>query len=800
MGRVKVFFSILVVFLILVFSTKPVFAWKFAVMGDTRPGTSYDHSQNAYGISLKIPNSTRVTVFENGDLTLDGTDSQWVNYRSIISTPLDVPTNNSGWINSYGIPKIISSVGNHDTHQSGWQTRWQTYLPAQAGLTAYSDIPAHPQGLYGSVKYQNAIFVWVDYYSMPSGQEAFLRDTLVRAKSDPQVVWKFVSYHSPAVSCGGEHSDWTQGKIWHDNYFYPNGVDLVFTGDNHYYERDCPFKSGLAASGSNEQNVCDTNNMGNIINNPDGVIHIVSGGGGAELYPVGNCPYLAKNQNGQNAAFSIHQFMDIEINGNSLHTIVYDTDTGVGTNPVLTSANFQVIDDFTITKTTGPTPTQGAPMPTSSIPTPTSSIPTPTTSVPTTPPIGCFNSVPVYGQLPMGTVAACTTSLRFSWTDNPVVDHYALRIDEDPVSWSGNCTTVNPSDTCIDYLYGNSYTRVVTPGKTYRWWVEAYIPCGVPIPTPAPTNVPTTGPSPTAIPTAPPTTPPVGGRVLKYYGVDRGNPISDANYSLLSQHAVKTIVVDTDVHGSSSSWQNMMNLAAAYNFNVVVWPSDWTKPVPNCGWESPYISDSSGDFITRVKPLLDTIGGNPRFIGIVNAHEPMWSCITTVKDMETIKNQLKDYIATRFGRNDFKVWNYIDNVTDMRYLSDYTGPADIARVMDVAVTWQHCFGGAEGTCPQAQQKIINDRTAINNAGFDGRVELLYLFQTFAMGGGYRMPTETEMHDWSCNFLNTGALDGFLYYTWGACWYSSDLYCPATTHPYQNLWPIMNNVYNECVVK
>jgi hypothetical protein len=107
--------------------------------------------------------------------------------------------------------------------------------------------------------------------------------------------------------------------------------------------------------------------------------------------------------------------------------------------------------------------------------------------------------------------------------------------------------------------------------------------------------------------------------------------------------------------------------------------------------------------------------------------------------------------------------------------------------MDVAVTWQHCFGGAEGSCPGAQQKIMNDRAAINSAGLDGTVDLVYLFQTFAMSSGYRMPTYQEMYDWSRTFLGTDALDGFMWYTWGACWYSSDLYCPAATHPNQNLW-------------
>lgn len=284
-------------------SSGPVGAWKFTVIGDPRPGTGYDHSQNAYGAAFMAPNSSRVLVFENGDLTLDGTDAQWADYRSIISVPLGIPTDNSGWLNAYGLPKIISAVGNHDTHQSGWQTRWQTYLPAQAGLTAYADIPGHPQGLYGSVKYGNAIFVWADYYSLPSGQEAFLANTLARAKSDPQITWKFVTYHSPAVSCGGSHSDWGQGKTWHDKYFYPDGVDMVFAGDNHYYERDCPFKGGLVASGGSEQNVCDVNNLGSNLVNPDGVIHVVSGGGERDFMPWPAARFWLKTRMGRKQLF-----------------------------------------------------------------------------------------------------------------------------------------------------------------------------------------------------------------------------------------------------------------------------------------------------------------------------------------------------------------------------------------------------------------------------------------------------------------------------------------------------------------
>ena len=374
-----------------------------------------------------------------------------------------------------------------------------------------------------------------------------------------------------------------------------------------------------------------------------------------------------------------------------------------------------------------------------------------------------------------------------------------------------NYSSSQPAFGSID-INGSSFTvSFYHSGTTTPVWTSTFTK-GVVNPTtnPTATPAPTATPVPTATPHPTSTSSPVptGGvtRPIKYYGVDRGNPITDENYSLLSQHAVKTIIVDTGIT-SSSDWTNIINLANKYNFQVVIWPNQGGD-YPNCGWETPFSNPQNGDYIWRVKSMLDVMAASPRVIGIVTAHEPSSdnaACLDSISDMATIKTQIKDYVYQKTGRTDFKIWNYVDNIaTNLSTMSGYT-PADIARVMDVAVTWQHCFGGAEGTCPQAQQKIINDRNAINNAGLDGVVDLVYLFQTFSYSGGYTMPTVTEMHDWACTFLDNTkgadgktALDGLIYYTWGACWYNSDLYCPAATHPNQDHWPVMNDVYNSCV--
>ncbi len=324
-------------------------------------------------------------------------------------------------------------------------------------------------------------------------------------------------------------------------------------------------------------------------------------------------------------------------------------------------------------------------------------------------------------------------------------------------------------------------------------------PIKTPTPTPIKTPTPVPTPTKTVTPVPAPTQTPTGGltRTMKYYGVDRGSPFSDANYANLASHSVKTIIVDTYINDASNStsskWSNVKALADKYNFNYVIWPNQGGD-VSGCRWEYPFNAPVNGYYIGRVTTMLDFFASDPHFIGMVSSHEPSSAvstgCNSTIADMTAIKSQLKTYMQSK-GRADFKVWNYIDNITNLMSMSGYT-PADIERVMDVAVTWQHCFGTAEGTCPAAKNKIIADRNYINQAGLDGKVDLVYLFQTFGYTNyGYTMPTLADMQAWDCQFVATNALDGFMYYTWGA-WYDTDL----ANHP--ELWPEMDRVYNSCV--
>jgi hypothetical protein len=276
----------------------------------------------------------------------------------------------------------------------------------------------------------------------------------------------------------------------------------------------------------------------------------------------------------------------------------------------------------------------------------------------------------------------------------------------------------------------------------------------------------------------------IPSRATRYYLADR--VIQNTDFAKLANWGVNTAIVDFDVNGSALEWRAVFASAAAANINVVIWPSDWNDPRPHCGWEAPYPVSASGD-ITKVKNLLDVASQYPNFIGIVNAHESFWTCDMSFDEMAGLKEKLKAYALSK-GRA-IKVWNYIDNLYNRSMLPDN----QIERILDVAVTWQHCAGNVEGTCNtespnSALNMIRNDRKRIADSG--AKVELVFIMQTFTTGGYSTKFTLSQLQDYSCEFLNTSALDGFGFYTWHAGWWS-DL------HSWTELQPAVPYVYNHC---
>jgi len=266
--------------------------------------------------------------------------------------------------------------------------------------------------------------------------------------------------------------------------------------------------------------------------------------------------------------------------------------------------------------------------------------------------------------------------------------------------------------------------------------------------------------------------------------------INNGDFAKLAGWGIDTAMVDFDVNGSAATWTAVFTEAAKYNINIVIWPSDWNNPRANCNWEAPYPVSTNGD-ISRVNPLLDVASQYPNFIGIINGHESFWTCTNmTFNEMAGLKDQLTAYALSR-GRT-IKVWNYINGLYDSSMLPDN----QIARIMDVALIWKHCAGNAEGYCDygnnSALAQILSDRARLINAGLDGKIELVYIIQTFSTSGGYATKfTVSQLANYSCEFMNTNGLDGFGFYTWDAGWWS-DL------HSWTDLQPAIPYIHDTCI--
>jgi len=128
--------------------------------------------------------------------------------------------------------------------------------------------------------------------------------------------WKFAVFHHPPYT-NGKYAPNTNEQSTLVPAFERTGVDIVFCGHDHLYERTVPMRGGAPADG--------------------GVVYVVSGAGGAELYKLKkDMPsYYAASYDGT------HGFTVISIDGDALTLRQVDIDG-------------RTIDDWSTTKKAGP--------------------------------------------------------------------------------------------------------------------------------------------------------------------------------------------------------------------------------------------------------------------------------------------------------------------------------------------------------------------------------------------------------------------------------------------------------------
>jgi hypothetical protein len=163
---------------------------------------------------------------------------------------------------------FLPAVGNHESPY--WQYDTLFLLPDSEDYYSVNYLNAHVVSLNTEI----------DLYG---DQYAWLENDLAYASTNPAVDWIFVNLHRPPYSSGAHGSQLDVQAAWCP-FFETYGVDIVFCGHDHDYERTYPI---------------------------NGVVYIVTGGGGAPLRGVGMNTWTAYSE-------STYQFCLVKIKGLSL--------------------------------------------------------------------------------------------------------------------------------------------------------------------------------------------------------------------------------------------------------------------------------------------------------------------------------------------------------------------------------------------------------------------------------------------------------------------------------------------------
>ena len=189
--------------------------------------------------------------------------------------------------------QLVPVLGNHE-YQGGEPT---LYLK-QFALATNGPATIGPERAY-AFDYSNAQFVILDTNLDPATQTEWLEEQLARSKA----VWKFVVYHHPAYSSGGNRTNKEVLELW-TPLFDKYHVDLALQGHDHAYLRTYPMK-GQKRAGSAK----------------DGTIYIISVSG-TKMYAQEKHDYTEFGMSN----VATYQVLDIQISGNRLLYRAHDID------------------------------------------------------------------------------------------------------------------------------------------------------------------------------------------------------------------------------------------------------------------------------------------------------------------------------------------------------------------------------------------------------------------------------------------------------------------------------------------
>jgi hypothetical protein len=287
-------------------------------------GCEKDTKKTAENIQSKNPE----LVIAAGDLSYEGSSDCWFEIIQPFKSKMKI------------------AMGDHE------------YSDTNGGATGIINQYLKPLNLtktYYSFDMNKVHFVFMDpyiEYNVGSSQYHFIEQDLKTASTNPKIDWTFVVESIPIYTSPAQHpANSTIRDIYHPS-FDKYGVDLVFTSDNHNYQRTFPLiYNSKGGDNSNNPIIVDSNQNNYYNNDKGGVIYLITGTAGRSLYPITQqAPFVAKQSDEH------FGFLNIDIYDKMLKGTFYANEREL---PHHYYVNFQkniiqnniIIDHFTISKT-----------------------------------------------------------------------------------------------------------------------------------------------------------------------------------------------------------------------------------------------------------------------------------------------------------------------------------------------------------------------------------------------------------------------------------------------------------------
>ncbi len=209
--------------------------------------------------------------------------------------------------------------------------------------------PTYPRMANFSFDYGNAHWTIIDANTYVDWTDKDLRAWVARDLAAARgATWRFVSFHQPGFNSARKHFDEQRLRTMAP-VFEAGGVDLVFSGHVHNYQRTYPLRFAPEADSRGEYVVgpggrvngawtLDKSFDGRAKTKPSGVLYIITGAGGADLYnPEQQADRASWQEFTQTFLSTVHSFSVVDVSGRSL-TLRQISDDG------------KEIDRFAVTK------------------------------------------------------------------------------------------------------------------------------------------------------------------------------------------------------------------------------------------------------------------------------------------------------------------------------------------------------------------------------------------------------------------------------------------------------------------